>query len=159
MVTIDVHPHPWDWLHIENSFSMVNAQQIGVSKSYLPAIPAAQYQGELRFSLFEKEERFKQNTLSISVNHVMNQLRYLSSANTETATPAYTLLNLAATTTFHLKQKSQHIKFSLSIDNLTNVAYQSHLSRLKYAALNQKSGDIGVFNRGRNLNVKVIFSF
>ena len=31
-LTIDVHPHPWDWLHIENSFSMVNAQQLGESK-------------------------------------------------------------------------------------------------------------------------------
>ncbi len=158
-LTIDVHPHPWDWLHIENSFSMVNAQQLGESKAYLPTIPAAQYQGELRFSVFQKVDRFKQSNISVATVHTLAQLRYLSSSNTETATPAYTLINLAATTTFQAKQKSQQIKFSLSIDNLTNVAYQSHLSRLKYAEVNQKTGDIGVFNRGRNVSIKVIFSF
>ena len=158
-LTIDFHPHPWDWLHIENSFSMVNARQLGESKAYLPTIPAAQYQGELRFSVLQKVDRFKQSNISVATVHTMAQLRYLSSSNTETATPAYTLINLAATTTFQAKQKSQQIKFSLSIDNLTNVAYQSHLSRLKYAEVNQKTGDIGVFNRGRNFSMKVIFSF
>ena len=158
-LTIDFHPHPWDWLHIENSFSMVNARQLGESKAYLPTIPAAQYQGELRFSVLQKVDRFKQSNISVATVHTLAQLRYLSSSNTETATPAYTLINLAATTTFQAKQKSQQIKFSLSIDNLTNVAYQSHLSRLKYAEVNQKTGDIGVFNRGRNFSMKVIFSF
>lgn len=104
-------------------------------------------------------DRFKQSNISVATVHTLAQLRYLSSSNTETATPAYTLINLAATTTFQAKQKSQQIKFSLSIDNLTNVAYQSHLSRLKYAEVNQKTGDIGVFNRGRNFSMKVIFSF
>lgn len=158
-LTIDVHPHPWDWLHLENSFSMVNAQQVGSSQAYLPTIPAAQYQGELRFSLFQKEERFKQSFFSVSAVHTLAQMRFLSSSNTETATPAYTLINLAATTTFQAKQKSQHIKLCLSIDNLTNVTYQSHLSRLKYAEGNQKTGEMGVFNRGRNLSFKAIFSF
>ena len=36
-----------------------------------------------------------------------------------------------------------------------DVAYQNHLSRLKYAAVNNVTGRQGVFNMGRNFSVKV----
>ena len=44
---------------------------------------------------------------------------------------------------------------NLSADNLTDVAYQNHLSRLKYTAINNVSGRQGVFNVGRSFSVKV----
>jgi iron complex outermembrane receptor protein len=34
-------------------------------------------------------------------------------------------------------------------------AYQNHLSRLKYAAVNNATGRAGVYNMGRNFSVKV----
>jgi len=37
--------------------------------------------------------------------------------------------------------------------------YQSHLSRLKYAAVNPVSGVQGVFNPGRNLGIKLILKW
>ncbi|RZK55532.1 MAG: hypothetical protein EOO59_10505, partial [Hymenobacter sp.] len=44
--TLDFHPHPLDWLHFENSFSMVRARQLGVTEDqqYLPFIPADRLQ-------------------------------------------------------------------------------------------------------------------
>ena len=41
-------------------------------------------------------------------------------------------------------------------DNLANVAYQSHLSRLKYGPENLTTGRMGIFNMGRNVSVKLI---
>jgi iron complex outermembrane receptor protein len=39
------------------------------------------------------------------------------------------------------------------------VAYQNHLSRLKYAAINEATGRVGVFNMGRNFSFKVNILF
>jgi len=40
-------------------------------------------------------------------------------------------------------------------DNLLDKAYQSHLSRLKYADVNPVTGRMGVFNMGRNFTFKL----
>ena len=45
---------------------------------------------------------------------------------------------------------------SLTADNLTNRAYQNHLSRLKYAAENPVTGRQGIFNMGRSFGIKVM---
>ena len=41
------------------------------------------------------------------------------------------------------------------VDNLTDVCYQDHLSRLKYADLDVVTGRRGVFNMGRNFVLKL----
>ena len=43
----------------------------------------------------------------------------------------------------------------IGANNITNVAYQNHLSRLKYAPENPVTGRVGVFNMGRNFSVKL----
>jgi iron complex outermembrane recepter protein len=47
--------------------------------------------------------------------------------------------------------------FSLSFSaiNIADVAYQNHLSRLKYAEENLATGRTGVFNMGRNFSIKL----
>jgi iron complex outermembrane receptor protein len=47
--------------------------------------------------------------------------------------------------------------FSLffAANNITDVAYQNHLSRLKYAPENLATGRVGVYNMGRNFSFKV----
>jgi len=54
--------------------------------------------------------------------------------------------------------RKDFINIYISAENLTDVAYQSHLSRLKYAPQNPLSGRNGVYNMRRNLSVKVIFN-
>jgi iron complex outermembrane receptor protein len=39
--------------------------------------------------------------------------------------------------------------------NITDVAYQHHLNRLKYGPMNEPTGRMGVFNMGRNFSFKV----
>ena len=75
--------------------------------------------------------------------------------DTETATPSYTLLNAAAGTDV-LRHGKTLFTVCLTVNNLLNRAYQNHLSRLKYADVNNATGRRGVFNMGRNIGVKVI---
>ena len=44
----------------------------------------------------------------------------------------------------------------LIADNLTDCAYQNHLSRLKYADVNPLTHRRGVYNMGRNFTLKVV---
>ena len=55
-------------------------------------------------------------------------------------------------------KRKDFMNIFISAENLADVAYQSHLSRLKYAPQNPLSGRSGVYNMGRNLSVKVIFN-
>jgi iron complex outermembrane receptor protein len=56
------------------------------------------------------------------------------------------------------KQQTSPIKLLLNVENLGDVIYQSHLSRLKYAPINPLSGRQGVFNMGRNFSIKLIYT-
>ena len=47
------------------------------------------------------------------------------------------------------------ISLFVSVNNIADVAYQSHLSRLKYAPANYATGRIGVYNMGRNGSFKI----
>ena len=44
----------------------------------------------------------------------------------------------------------------LALNNVFDVAYQNHLTRLKYTAINYATGRTVVYNMGRNLSVKLI---
>ncbi|WP_276500524.1 hypothetical protein [Terrimonas pollutisoli] len=54
-----------------------------------------------------------------------------------------------------IRKGSTLFTLSLSGNNLTDVAYQNHLSRLKYTAVNNVSGRQGVYNIGRSYAVKL----
>ena len=56
---------------------------------------------------------------------------------------------------FSTKKNKQSFGIYLSALNIGDVAYQSHLSRLKYAATNLSTGRTGVFNVGRNFGIKI----
>jgi iron complex outermembrane receptor protein len=47
------------------------------------------------------------------------------------------------------------LSISLVAQNLTDIAYQNHLSRLKYTSVNEVTGRMGVFNMGRNVSLKI----
>ena len=74
--------------------------------------------------------------------------------NTETATGSYWLVNAGIGADIASKGKTL---FSLhfAANNLGDVAYQNHLSRLKYTAINNVTGRQGVFNMGRNFSFKI----
>jgi iron complex outermembrane recepter protein len=157
-VRIDVHPHPLDWIHFENTFSFVQATQYGQPDStrYLPLIPPAKWQSSLKFSLNKAGKSFQNLYLQIESEMYFQQDRYYSAYGTETRTPGYTLFNLGLGGDITGNQK-QVCSVYISLNNLTDVAYQSHLSRLKYTPENYATGRTGIYNMGRNISFKLIF--
>ncbi|MEO6167424.1 MAG: TonB-dependent receptor, partial [Chitinophagales bacterium] len=73
---------------------------------------------------------------------------------TETPTPGYLLLNAGMGADIFAGDR---VLFTINFsgDNLGDIAYQSHLSRLKYAPENFSTGRTGIYNMGRNFSIKI----
>lgn len=93
--------------------------------------------------------------IKFEVENYFTQNKYYAAYGTETKTPGYTLLNFGIGSDFIIKDKTICSLYN-SVNNLTDIAYQSHLSRLKYAAVNYVTGRTGVYNMGRNISFKLL---
>lgn len=155
-LNIDIHPHPLDWLHFENTFSYVRGRlsQVQDGSRNLPFIPAARLINEVKVDLFAKSKTFKQVYVKAELDNTFTQNNPFTGYNTETKTPGYTLVNAGIGGSILNKNK---VLFSIffSANNIGDVAWQSHLSRLKYAAENELTHRMGVFGMGRNFSVKL----
>jgi iron complex outermembrane receptor protein len=155
-IKFDLHPHPLDWLHFENSFSMVaghfNQNFDGSNK--LPFVPSPQLESELRADFNKAGKDFRHMYFKFEMDHVNTQNRVFTGYDTETPTDGYTVFNIGTGTEVMSKGKTL-LSINLSLNNLFDVAYQNHLSRLKYTDVNVLTGRSGVFNMGRNFSVKV----
>ncbi|MEI9944450.1 MAG: TonB-dependent receptor [Chitinophagaceae bacterium] len=153
---IDIHPHPLDWLHFENIVSYTRAQfstAIDGSKN-VPVIPAARWLAELRGDFLHHGKAIRNLYASIESDYTFKQNHPFTGFNTETATGDYLLINAAIGTDIVSKGKTI-FSIHLTGNNLGDVAYQNHLSRLKYTATNNVTGRNGVFNVGRNFGIKL----
>lgn len=159
---LDLHPHPLDWLHWQNTLSYVRGKFTDPIEGTdnVPFIPATHLISELRAELFQKGKGLRNLFLHFEVDHTFDQNKPFTAYETETATSGYTVLNAGITANI---TKGQQTLFSIYLlaNNLTDVAYQNHLSRLKYTAQNPVTGRQGVFNVGRNfvfrLNIPLSF--
>ena len=157
---IDIHPHPLDWLHWENSFSYVRgkfAEPVGETTN-VPFIPAPKWSSEIRASLFPKCQRFQNTLFTIEGVNYFKQDHPFTSFGTETATPGYFLLNAGLSTSVFNGKKKLFSVYLLG-NNLTDMAYQNHLSRLKYTDANPVTGRSGVYSMGRNFMFKLNINF
>lgn len=156
-IFVDVHPHPLDWLHFQNSFSYVNAQLSNQpdSAKYLPFTPPAKWVSDIRIDIEKAGRYFANSFLSFGLQYFFKQDKIFAAYNTETTTPAYTLLNASFGGDILINKKTV-AKLYITGTNLADIAYQSHLSRLKYAPVNNLSGRTGVYNMGRNISIKLI---
>lgn len=154
-ISIDIHPI--ERLHFQNSFSYVNSVQLNQpdSTKYLPFTPAPKLISDLRFDLIRHGKTLNNTYISVGVECNLKQDRIFSAFDTETVTPAYTLLNASFGTDFVHKGRTWASLY-FTANNLTNKAYQNHLSRLKYTDVNQVTGREGVFNMGRNFGIKLL---
>jgi len=125
------------------------------STRYLPFTPAPKLTSELKTTTKKLGKHLSNDYFKIDLENYFAQNKISSAFNTETTTPGYTLLNVGLGADFARKNKTL---FSLyvSINNLNDVAYQSHLNRLKYADVNHLTGRTGVFEMGRNISFKLI---
>ena len=159
-IYLDIHPHPLDWLHIENSFSYVQATQNNQpdSTKYLPFIPAAKYRGELKAQFIKVGKNLTNAYVMFAVDYYFQQNNYFKAYDTESGTPAYTLLSAGMGANVKVFNRPDFMSVYISAENLADAAYQSHLSRLKYAPQNSMTGKNGVYNMGRNISLKLIFN-
>lgn len=154
---VHVDVHPFERLHIGNSFAYVDAVQLGQTHDakYLPFTPAPRWQGDVRYEIVCDGRTFDNMYVKFAVDCNLRQNHYYAAGGTETATPSYTLLNMYAGT--DIKSHGKRIaSLYVSCENITDCAYQSHLSRLKYLDVNKATGRMGVFNMGRNFTFKVV---
>lgn len=162
--SFDIHPHPLDWLHFENSISFVRGRfdekldNDRDGSDNLPLIPAPRFNSELRADFKKAGKHIANLYARFEVAGTFRQKHFFSGYDTETATDGYVLLNTGVGGDVVNKNKTL---FSLyfGVTNLADVAYQNHLSRLKYAAQNLATGRTGVFNAGRNFSVKLNIPF
>lgn len=161
-ISLDLHPHPLDWLHFENKLSFVRGKFNNniFESDNLPQIPAPRWLSELRADFKKAGKNFRNFYIMMEADNNLKQENAFYAYNTETATPGYTLLNVGVGTDLANKNKTV-FSIHLSVNNITDKAYQNHLSRLKYTAMNAMTGRRGVFNMGRNFSIKlnVPFSF
>jgi len=136
--------HPIHSLHLGTTFSYVNGKQI--DGTWLPMIPAPRLLSEIKYEFSHGGKLFNNAFLALEVDWNARQDHFYAVDDTETATPAYTLLNLSAGTDLVIAGKKRASVYLLA-DNLLDTVWQSHLSRLKEA---------GIYNMGRNITVKVI---
>lgn len=158
---IDIHPHPLDWLHFENNFSYVRGKfkQPVAQSINIPFIPPARYRGELRAD-FKKVNSFLQKLyVKTEWEYMFSQKNIFTSFNTETETTSYGLLNVGLGFDVMNSKNKKAFGVFIAANNITNVAYQNHLSRLKYTATNNATGRVGVFNIGTNFSIKIVKSF
>lgn len=155
--TIDLHPHPLDWLHVENTFSFVTGKLNSAieGSKFLPFIPAPRLITELRGNMKKIKSNIKNAYVKFEIDNTLTQDNIFTAYNTETSTPGYTLLNAGIGADITSKKGTTLFSLHFTGTNLADVAYQNHLSRLKYAAENLATGRIGVFNMGRNFSVKL----
>ena len=152
----DFHPHPLDWLHWQNTFTMVDGrfkEQLGGTKN-LPLIPAARIISQVKANFLEKSKSPQKFSAYAEFDYTFKQNHPFTAYQTETPTNGYVLINAGFTA--HISNKSKSL-FNLYFiaGNLGDVAYQNHLSRLKYTEENLTTGRLGVFNMGRNFTIRL----
>lgn len=155
----DYHPKFLKWFTFKNTFSYVKGTFVKevFGTSNLPLIPQPRLLNELKASFRNINNKINNAYLKLELDNFFNQNNFFTAFNTETQTIGYSLLNFGFGGDLQKKGKTFCSLF-FSINNITDVVYQNHLSRLKYTSINNTTNRQGVFNMGRNFSVKLNFS-
>ena len=132
-IAIHYHPHIAHWLHLESNLSLLSTEE------NLPFIPQNRLNNTIKIDC-KGENKLRINSLSAQYVHFFKQDNV---AAYETPSSEYQLINLGCTGNVSAKHQ---INYSLGVNNLLNVRYIDHLSRLK---------TYGIPNPGRNIYVKL----
>ena len=169
-LALNLHPAALPWLSWRTGAALVVGfndnptlrERVGTAARYLPLMPAPQARTELRLTAPARPAaRLTGTYLRATLDATAAQTRPYAVDGAETPTPGYLLLGAGVGTTYRTKAGREALQLFVQVDNLTNAAYQSHLSRLKYFEYYAASptGRLGIYNPGRNLGVKVVVPF
>ncbi len=164
--SVDIHPiKP---LHFENSISAVYGDQLKAggkmqndSNHYLPLMPPVHGLSELKYEFENKQHHLVNAFVKVQAAWYETQNRVYLTDNTETPTAGYTLINLGVGTGITNKNDRTVVNVYIMANNLFDVAYQDHLSRLKYFEPypDDPRPFHGIYNMGRNISLKLDFPF
>jgi iron complex outermembrane receptor protein len=154
--SFQLHPDKLRWLTLGASYSFVRGQFADTELS-LPLMPADKVVANLCFRS-EQMNYLYRPYISFVVRNYQKQDRlyyYIHPSDfeeyLETSTPGYTLLDVNLGGSFKLGQ--QEFDLSLSVTNLINEGYVSHISRLKYLE------PVPVREMGRNVSIRLHVPF
>jgi iron complex outermembrane receptor protein len=158
--------HPVKKLHFENSLSVVYGNNKGVpgktlndSAKYLPYIPPTHGISELRYEFDVRNARIVHAFVKAQLEYYAAQNRAFLAYNTETTTAGYNLFNAGIGGSFTDKKGKTIFDLYVNGNNLFDVAYYDHLSRLKYFLYSptDTNPSHGIYNMGRNISLKLDF--
>ncbi len=163
------HPKTLQWLDLQCNLTTVTGintdnetlKLLGNAAKYLPLIPPFRAGSRIRINLPAINSLFSDTYLQTEAESFATQNQFYAVDNTETRTPGYTLVNMGFGTQIRTHQKQSVCQLFVNINNLFNTAYQSHQNRLKYFEYYNRTRNetSGIYNMGRNLAVKAIFSW
>ncbi|MBL4939510.1 MAG: TonB-dependent receptor, partial [Lutibacter sp.] len=136
-----LHPHPYDWLHINSLYELVIGKQN--NGNYLPLIPAHKLTNTIKTE-FDIQNWFKNGYSSISLESTFGQHKI---STFETPTNSYNIVNIGVGGTLNLYRAN--FDLNLNLNNVFNKSYISHLSRLKVD---------NIYNIGRNIILALKFN-
>jgi iron complex outermembrane receptor protein len=160
-----LHPVPWGGWRLEEGFSAVYGfnrsglyRKAGSSGEYLPFIPPPRLLSAAGYERAVASGLVRSWRVRAEVDHNWRQDRYLGLFKTETPTAAYTLVNLTGHVELRVGGR-HHLQLQAQVNNLFDLAYQSHLSRLQYFEYYtaSRNGRLGIYEMGRNVCFKVIW--
>jgi iron complex outermembrane receptor protein len=156
-ITFDIHPHPLDWLHLQNTFSLTSGKLAQAIEGirHLPFMPPPRLLTELRGDFKKAGTHVSNIYAKLEFDNTFKQNHPFTAYNTETATPSYMLMN--AGFGGDIVNKKGKVLFTLNVNatNITDKVYQNHLSRLKYAPVNPLTGRTGIYGMGRNFSIRL----
>jgi outer membrane receptor protein involved in Fe transport len=164
---VSIHPAQLKGFLLDNSFTCVygyNRSSVfkgkGLDGEYLPFIPPLKFMSSLSQKFITGLKIVKAISPRVDVEWNAAQEKYLALYQTETFTPAYTLLNIGVSAEIVYSGKHS-LELQAQVNNLLNQAYASNLNRLKYFEYYNASpnGRSGIYNMGRNVCVKAILNF
>lgn len=163
-ISFDLHPHPLDWLHFENSLSLLYGENKGTeglvltdSTRYLPMIPPLHTSTIVRADLPRTGKYLGGFYIRAGMQFYAAQNRAYLAYGTETVSPAYLLFDAGIGSDVKNAKGRLLFSFDIAASNLANTAYQSNMSRLKYLEDYPVNGTgrSGIYNMGRNISLRI----
>lgn len=156
---LTVNPRSARWFNFTGTYSLVRSRNRSAttdSARYLPFLPPPRLIGQVKLTKTSIGQRLQNAYALAEVEHNAQQNQALLAYDTETITPAYTLVSLGAGTDIVNNDGRTIFSVYITAQNLFDVGFQSHQNRLKYFGVNDATGRAGVFNMGRNVSIKVV---
>mgnify|MGYP006182186835 CR=1 FL=1 len=117
-------------LQVQAKYAMVRAID-RATNTFLEFIPADQFGANILWNI-ERLGKFHNSVIDFGFSHTNRQNRVLQTQDYAATPPAYTLFSADLSTKITLFKKE--IGFSLTAQNLTNLAYRNYLNRFRYFA-------------------------